>query len=552
MDAPDIGYPPTIPSAIRRATSEFGGHEFIVMPDRRMTYAEADRASCRVAKALLAVGVGKGTRVGVMDTFGTDWVVAMLAITRIGAVFMPFASTYRPAELQRGLQFGDVDTLIVPPHLLGRDMADMAEAAVPGLDKASDPNLFLEALPYLRRVLVAQPCTRPWAGSISLAFGDSVDEGDHGVSDELLIGVEHSVCPSDFMAVIFTSGATSDPKGVVHTHGAQVRHGWNLAHRFGAGTRPDERVFCALPFFWIGGLSYQLMGALAVGSTVLCTERFTPEAALDLMERERATRMVGWGSQISAVSQHPTFAARNLSSAPMFLPRSGPESDPGLRHTSLGMTETSGPHTACPPDEAGRVLPEEMRGSFGRPLPFVHHQIVDPETGARLGDGEAGELCVRGYNVMDGLYKRERNEVFDADGWYHTGDRCVFRDGYLYYLGRLGEMIKSGGANVSPREIEAVIELLPSVQTAIVMGLPDAERGEIVAAVVVPANGAEMDVELVLDHARRQVSGFKVPRRIVVLAEEQVPWLPTGKPDKQALAAMLLPGGDAPSPGSRS
>jgi acyl-CoA synthetase (AMP-forming)/AMP-acid ligase II len=404
--------------------------------------------------------------------------------------------------------------------------------------------VLVEDMPYLRQVYVVGACTRPWARSLDLsddggALDGELSRAEYG-SEDLLTAVEDAVTPADLMAVIFTSGATSDPKGVMHTHGAQVRHGWNLAHHFGAGTSQADRVFCALPFFWIGGLSYQLLGALAVGSTVLCVERFTAEAALDLMERERATRFVGWGSQVSAVLEHPSTPQRDLSSAPMFAPRVGDEADTGLRHTSLGMTETSGPHTACPPAEAGRLLPEEMRGSFGRPLPFVHHRIVNPETGAVVGDGEEGELCVRGYNLMAGLYKRERADIFDDDGWYHTGDRCVFRDGYLYYLGRLGDMIKSRGANVAPREVESVLEARAEVQAAIVVGLPDPDHGEIVAAVVVPTYPGAVDVAALAAHAREHLSPYKVPGEITVLDEDAVPWLPTGKPDKQAVVTLLM------------
>ena len=542
VHVPNPGYRPTLPAALARAAAEFGDREFIVTPTHVMTYAEADAASRRVARQLLADSIGKGTHVGLVDTFGTDWVVGLLAISRIGALAMLFPSTYRQYELQRGLRHGDVHALIVPPTILGRDVLETVEGVAPGIAESDETTLFLDDLPFLRHVYVNGRTDRRWARRTSLAITAPDDFSPALVSEPLLQAAEDAVHPSDPMVVVFTSGATSDPKAVIHTHGAQIRHGWNLARNFGSGISPDERVFCALPFFWIGGLTYQLMGALSVGSAVLCIERFEPTAALDLMESQHATRMVGWGSQISAVRDDPSFAGRDLSSMPMFAPRSGAAADPELRHTSLGMTETGGPHTACPPDEAARILPESMRGSFGRAVPGVEHKIVDPDTGAELGDGEVGELCVRGYNVMAGMYKRERREVFDADGWYHTGDRCVFRDGYLFYLGRLTEMIKSAGANVSPREVEVALESVPGVQTAIVVGLPDDERGEIVAAAVIPSPGAALDAPSVIEQVSQLVSGYKAPRVVRVLAHDDVPWLPTGKPDKQSLVGLLREG----------
>ena len=159
---------------------------------------------------------------------------------------------------------------------------------------------------------------------------------------------------------------------------------------------------------------------------------------------------------------------------PAFVPR--PTTDYGLLHNSLGMTETMGPHSA-PGPEAERILPEEMRGSFGLLVPCVEHRIADPETNATLDEGEVGEVCIRGYSLMNGLYKWERHETFDDDGWYHTGDKGFIRDGYLYFLGRLSEMIKTSGSNVAPREVELLLESFPEVGLAVVRRPPGCRAG---------------------------------------------------------------------------
>jgi acyl-CoA synthetase (AMP-forming)/AMP-acid ligase II len=200
-----------------------------------------------------------------------------------------------------------------------------------------------------------------------------------------------------------------------------------------------------------------------------------------------------------------------------------------------------GPHSAAGP-EAERVLPEEMRGSFGLLVPCVEHRIADPETNATLGEGEVGEVCIRGYSLMNGLYKRERHETFDEDSWYHTGDKGLIRDGYLYFHGRLSEMIKTSGSNVAPREVELLLESFPEVGLAVVVGLPDADRGEVVAAALVPATGASIDPIETLRRAGEELSNYKVPRRVLVLGEGDMPYLANGKPDRLTVRRLLADG----------
>jgi acyl-CoA synthetase (AMP-forming)/AMP-acid ligase II len=553
MELPDLDYEPTIPAVVRRAATSFGDNDFIVMPDRRMTYAEAEVASRRVGKQLLAAGVGKGTRIGFMFPYGTDWVVAWLAIARIGAIGMPFSTSYKPAELRKALRFGDVDTLLVPSIMFGQDHLAYVEAAVPGLAEAGPEPLRIPALPFLRHVCVSGPSDRLWAKALPLDFrlgataaadadaggsgngpAGSAVTGGEDISDEFFEAVEAEVTPSDLMMTIFTSGTTSEPKGVVHTHGNFLRHGANLA-RF-AGLTSESRRLCAMPFFWIGGVGLALNFALSVGSAILCVERFEPDAVLDLMEAEGATELAVWPQLGQRMQRYIVETGRDVSRIPAFAPR--PTPDYGLLHNSLGMTETMGPHSA-PGPEAERILPEEMRGSFGLLVPCVEHRIADPETNATLDEGAVGEICIRGYSLMNGLYKWERHETFDDHGWYHTGDKGFIRDGYLYFLGRLSEMIKTSGSNVAPREVELLLESFPEVGLAVVVGLPDAERGEVVAAALVPAAGTAIDPAETLRRAGDELSNYKVPRRVLLLGEGEMPYLANGKPDRLTVRELL-------------
>ena len=201
------------------------------------------------------------------------------------------------------------------------------------------------------------------------------------------------------------------------------------------------------------------------------------------------------------------------------------------------MTETCGPHTF---DEMEKDLPEALRGSFGHSVPGVEHKIVDPETGQTLGPGEFGEICVRGYNVMQGFYKVEREETFDADGFYHTGDGGYFdADGVLFFKARLGEMIKTGGANVTPREVEAALEAIPSVREAYIVGLPDPARGQRVVAAIVAQQGFAPSPDELRTTLKKELAAYKVPRAFHAFAHEDLPFTDSGKIDKKRLVSLL-------------
>ncbi len=179
-------------------------------------------------------------------------------------------------------------------------------------------------------------------------------------------------------------------------------------------------------------------------------------------------------------------------------------------------------------------------GGFGKPVPGVLHKIVDPDTGATLEPGKEGEVCVRGRTVLQALYKVEREDTFDADGFYHTGDAGHFNsDGVLFYSGRLGEMIKTGGANVTPSEVEAALDSFPEVELAVVVGVPEATRGQDVAAAVVPVRGATLHPDDLRVRLRKSLSVYKVPRHFFLLKSEELPLTNTGKIDKRRLIEEL-------------
>jgi acyl-CoA synthetase (AMP-forming)/AMP-acid ligase II len=517
----------TISTLLRSSAARFGGRDYIVTSERRLTFAETELQSRRLAKRLLKAGVGKGTRVGMVFPQGPDFVVAFLAITRIGALAVPLSTFFRASELRRAIRHADAHLL-----LASRGAEVLFESTWTELPSAPAADLFLDGAPYLRHIWICGGSDRAWAIDTP-GFAQLDDEG--AISDALFEAIESDVTPADAMVMVHTSGATSEPKAVVHTHGAQVRHSQAIVALH--GVTGETRTFTTMPFFWVGGLTVILLSHLHAGATVITIERADPFLMLDLIEKTHPTRLIGW-TLVERIMSEPALADRDLT---WLLPLQIPSMlAPGRRHNSLGMTETSGPHTGVPYPENTDDLPDQLRGSFGPALAGIQHKIVNPETGSIVPEGQEGEICVRGYSVMDGLYKNERGDTFDADGWYYTGDLGFFRDRLLFFTGRRSEMIKTGGANVSPREVEAALESFPEVKAAFVVGVPNDERGEIVGAVVCPEPHCRLDVAALTERLRADLSSYKVPKRIVVVPYDDAPWLASGKISKPRIGKLLL------------
>ena len=506
---------PTVPALLQRCVREFGHQAYVVTPTDRLTYEQAEQRSAAVARWLLGRGVGKGSRVGLFFANGVEWVVWWLAVSRIGAVAVPLSTMYAPAELAKVLRLADIGLLIAPARVLGIDVADRLEAALPELSGQSGVGLSLSGAPYLRGIVLTADTDRAWAIRQD-------DNPDVVVPQAILAAVEDEVSPADLAVMVHTSGSTADPKGVMHTHGTLVRQTstWPSAIRTVTGSGTSARILCAMPFFWIGGL-LATTGALHEPVTLLVLPRLDAEAALDLIEQERATGIVGWPAFTQRLREHASFGDRDLASAPML--REGP--------LDIAMTDV--------PDgfPVHRTM-SETAGGFA----YTEMRIVD-DGGEPVSDGRVGELLIRGIGVMSGYNKRERSETFDADGWYHTGDRVYRVDGdpRLFYVGRTSELIKAAGANVSPLEVEAVVGQFADVAQCVVVGLDDPVRGEEVCAVVVPA-AAEIDMESVAARTRELLSSYKVPTRWVQATSDQIPTLPSGKLNRKGLRALVVDG----------
>jgi len=508
----------TIPQVMARRRQADARVQALVSDDGSITWAELDDASRALAGRMVRAGLGKGDRVGLLMPNGIDWATAALAVMRVGAVLVPLSTLLRPPELLAQLRVASVSQLIAVRAYRGRSYLDEIRSLAP--------------VPALRRI---------WM------WGELPDAPMPGSFVEALEGV---VRPADDMVVLFTSGSRGAPKGVIHTHGSALRStaAGLEARCIGAG----ERLYIPMPFFWTGGFGGGLLSVLLAGATLLTESTPEPGGTIRFLERERATLFRGWPDQAARIAAHPDFAGADLSSLrPGSLAAVLPAAQrprAGARANLFGMTESGGPYCGARLD---LDLPAAKHGSCGRPFAGVEVRIVDPESGKPVAAGVQGEIQLRGPNLMRGICGRIRSELFDADGYYATGDLGKLdEDGYLWYAGRRDDMFKVKGATVYPTEVESGLRSIPGVAQAFVTDVSAGGGPPEVAALVV----SKIEPEALADAARARLSSFKVPSLwLVVPNPDAVPMFATGKVDKAALQQLLRSNGvRCKSAGARS
>lgn len=491
----------------------------VIDPNERLTYVELDTATSELAAGLVAAGVTKGTRVGLLAPNNTGWVRTAAAVTRIGAVLVPLSTLLTPPELLTQLRVASVQVLIAAEEFRGHRYLDQLWAA---LDTAPVPVLLHSRVPALRTV---------WSMADAAAL-----RGDANAA-AVATAMAATVTPADPLTILFTSGSRGTPKGVIHSHGSALG-----AVRAGLADRcvtADTRLYLPMPFFWVGGLGGGILSALLAGATLVTEEIPRPRDTLRLLERERVTLFRGWPDQAVALAREAEASGADLSalrpgSLEALLP---PElrARPGARANLFGMTESFGPYCGYPADTD---MPEEAWGSCGRPFAGTEVRIADPENGQPLSAGQIGEILIRGPHIMRGICGRSRGELFTADGFYRTGDLGrLDESGFLFYHGRSDDMVKVSGATVYPSEVEHALRSLEQVRGAVVTDLAG-DNGPRIAAAVVCTPGTT--AEELRTATRNVLSAFKVPTVWLLLdSDDALPRGGTGKIDLPALRALL-------------
>jgi fatty-acyl-CoA synthase len=497
----------------------FAPRRAIVFEGQQLSYREFERETRLLARALIGAGVVKGARVAVHMGNRPEWIVAAFAVGMLGGVLVPVNTFASRAELKYVLRHSDASVLLMQPQLQKHRFLEDLLAGYPAIARGAPGRLRCLDLPQLRRVA----CIGIDAPRGGVETWGQLLAHEQGVSDELLGAVSSEVEPSDDGVLIYTSGTTAQPKGVLHTQRAAILQSWRFAEIL--RLEPDDRVFTTYPFFWTAGIAMSIGPTFAVGATLLLQEVFEPGAALALIEAERATAVHAWPHQQKALGEHPSAGQRDLRSvrkvdfsAPI-AKLAGIEKDEYGTGASYGLSETFTIASMLPAD-----APLELRKrTSGRALPGMALRIVDPASGEELPVGASGEIAVKGVTLMRGYYKVAPENVFDADGYFRTQDGgSLDGEGYLHWTGRLSNLIKTGGANVSPVEIEECLAKHPSVKLAAVVGVEHPTLGEIVVLCAVPVAGARIDEAELRAWLRERLAAYKVPRRVLAFRAEEM------------------------------
>jgi acyl-CoA synthetase (AMP-forming)/AMP-acid ligase II len=502
----------TIDALVRIRAAHDGDKPMVIDPSSRVTYRELDTTTADLAARFVEAGVGKGTRVGLIMPNSTRWVQLAIALTRIGAVLVPLSTLLQAGELTAQLRAAAVQFLVSVEEFRGHRYIDDVQTVRHA------------ELPALRQV---------WT------VGQLEDATASDRAHQLFGAMTETVTAADPLVIMFTSGSSGTPKGVIHSHGNALG-----AVQSGLAARcisSETRLYLPMPFFWVGGFGSGILSALLAGATLVTEEFPRPETTVGLLERERVTLFRGWPDQAEALARHASSAGADLSalrpgSLEALLPAEQ-RARPGARATLFGMTEAFGPYCGYPADTD---MPSPAWGSCGKPFAGMDVRIVDPDSGEPVPAGTAGMIQIRGPHTMRGVCGRSREELFTPDGFYPTGDLGhLDEDGFLFYHGRSDDMFKVSGATVYPSEVERALRNIDGVANAFVTNVPG-HAGERVGAAVVRGSRA-LHTEQLRSCARDQLSAFKVPTVWLVLdSDDDVPRGGTGKVDIRRLRKMLV------------
>ena len=517
--------------------AEFAGNEALVsvFENRRFTYGAFREEVNRAARALMALGVQKGDRVGIWSTNNIAWVLAQFATAKVGAILVNINPAYRLHELEFTLKQSECSVLVSGEGFKDADYVAMLQRLIPELASA-DPrkDLRVEKFPHLRRLLFLGD--QPKAGLLN--WNELLTWAER-IPPDLLAERQAALDFDDVINIQYTSGTTGFPKGAMLTHHNILNNGFWVGERMRFTHR--DRLCIPVPFYHCFGMVLGNLACVTHGATmVLPAPHFSPLHTLQAVARERCTAVHGVPTMFIAELDHPQFRQFDLSSLRTGIMAGAPcpvevmkrvMTEMHCREITIacGMTETSPVANMTEVDD-----PMEVRvGTVGKVMAHQEQKIIDPAEGKILPRGQQGELCYRGYHVMRGYYNHPEGtrQTIDSAGWLHSGDLAVMDEqGYVRITGRLKDMICRGGEKVFPREVEEFLFTHPKIAEAYVIGVPDAYYGEQVMAWVKCKENETLTEEELQTFCRGQIMDYKIPRHVKFVTE--FPATVTGKVQK--------------------
>ena len=517
--------------------------EFLVYSDRdlRFTWKEFNQRVDNMAKGLMAIGVTRGTHVGIWATNVPDWLTFLYAGAKIGAVLVTVNTNYKQSELEYLMHDSDIHTLCITEGVFDGNYVDMVYAMMPELKESQRGFAKSKHFPMLKNVVY---------------IGQEKFRGMYNTAELLLLGqnvsnhafeeIKSQIDCHDVVNMQYTSGTTGFPKGVMLTHHNIANNGYFTGE--GMGFTDKDKLCCCVPLFHCFGVVLASMNVLTHGCTQVMVEKFDPLVVLASVHKERCTALYGVPTMFIAEMNHPMFDMFDMSSlrtgimagslCPIELMRAVTEKLHITHITSVyGLTESS-------PGMTHSVLEDSFEDrctTVGRDYPFTEVRVINPETGEECAVGEPGEMCCRGYLNMKGYYKNPQAtaEVIDKDGFLHSGDIGVKDErGYYRITGRIKDMIIRGGENIYPREIEEYLYQLEGVKDVQVVAIASPKYGEEVGAFIITHDGVSLTDDIVKDFCRGKIARHKIPKYVFFV--EGFPLTGSGKIQKFKLREMAL------------
>ena len=533
----------TLGGILEKWVREQPDHEFMIYPDRglRFSYKEFDERVDIFAKGLLAIGVRKGSKVGVWAKNVPDWMTLMFATAKIGAVLVTVNTNYKAAELEYIMKNADIHTMCMVNGYRDSDYVQILYDLVPELKTLPRGHLHSERFPELRNVVyIGQEKQRGMYNTSELMTLGSLTD------DAMLSEAKAQVGCHDEINMQYTSGTTGFPKGVMLTSHNILNNGQTIGDCMHYTNR--DKVLTCVPLFHCFGCVLALCAVITHGSTMVMIEDFDPLKVLASVHKERCTALYGVPTMFIAELNHPMFDMFDLSSLRTGIMAGAPCPIETMKQVMdkmyckeiisvYGLTEAS------PGMTASRVTDSmEIRATtVGCAFPNVEVKVLDPATNKECPPGTPGEMCCKGYNIMKGYYKNPEATaaIIDENGFLHSGDLGVMdENGYFRITGRIKEMIIRGGENIYPREIENFLYKMPQIEAVEVAGIPSPKYGEEVGAFIKIKEGSSLTEEEVRLYCRGQIARYKIPKYIFFV--DDYPMTASGKIQKYKLKDVGL------------
>lgn len=522
----------TIPGYLREVCERYGEAEAVVLHHDgrvlRWSYRELWEQSMAVARALVACGVGRDSRVGILMTNRPEYLSALFGTALAGGVSVALNTFTTKPELEQLLAASGMSVLLFENKVLKKDFAETLLELEPAIGQTSRSSLASSRFPFLQQLVRLDSMVTD-AGDTSVGPIEGMEPWEvflargNAIAPSVVDARAAQVSSCDPGGLFFSSGTTSLPKGILHSQRAFAIQWWRWPRVF--CIREPARSWTGNGFFWSGNVSMVVGTALSTGGAVILQPLFEAGEALRLVEQEGVTLMNGRPHQWARLCDAPGWEKARLDSlryvtkGEMITAHPSVDTDWELPN-SFGTTETMTILSAYDADTSAG----QYAGSFGAPLPGNTLKIVDPMSGELLPLGERGELCVKGPTLMLGYVGKSLEECFDQDGYYHTGDGGYLdQAGRLFWEGRLNDIIKTGGANISPEEIDTAIASFPGIKRSQTVGVPHDTLGEMAVACIVTLPGVELDEEALLGFLRERLASYKIPRQVLLFGEEDFP-----------------------------